>query len=145
MSRLLAILIDSFLLLAPISLFLSLFFGFNELKDNQNYEMGIAQIVIYGIVTILFWHKNGQTPGKRAIGAKVVDNNTLNNLSYLQGIIRFISYFFSLVTIIGILLPLFRKDKKALHDFTSCSTVIFTEKYNNIMINTDKYIKKKNG
>ncbi|SFV55585.1 Putative integral membrane protein [hydrothermal vent metagenome] len=77
---------------------------------------------LYGIIYAIFLSKSGQTPGKKAYDIKVVDYKTQENLSFMIALCRFFAFLFSATIIIGLLVPFFRKDNKALHDLI-CGTI----------------------
>lgn len=122
--RLVAILLDTFMIITPITIFLGTVYGFEELNNPEvNPEIGAMQVLLYGLVAVISWVKTGQTPGQKAFGIIIVDATTQKTINYPQAILRFCMYPISLVTVIGILLPLFRKDKKALHDIVAHTQV----------------------
>ena len=57
----------------------------------------------------------GQTPGKKAYDLWVRRENN-QPITFLFALLRFFLFLISGVTIIGILMPLWRKDRSALHD-----------------------------
>jgi uncharacterized RDD family membrane protein YckC len=54
----------------------------------------------------------------------LIDDNTKKPLSYPLAIARYLMFIFSAVTIVGVLLPFFRKDKKTLQDLLMQTSVI---------------------
>jgi uncharacterized RDD family membrane protein YckC len=124
-ARAFAIVMDSFLLLAPITIITGFIFGYDALKDPElNQNAGNFQMFAYMVVTVAFWRVSRQTPGKKAFGIEIVDAKTLSDASLLQLVIRFTAYFLSMITLIGFFIPLFRKDRRALHDLISRTAVI---------------------
>ena len=79
-------------------------------------------VALYGIIYALLIAKMGQTPGKKAYEMKVVDAKSLQNISFFRALWRFVAFLFTATTLLGLLLPFYRKDKRALHDLLS-STV----------------------
>ena len=127
-ARVFAIVMDNFLLLTPITILTGLIFGYDVLKNPElNQNAGNFQMGIYLVTTVLFWKFAGQTPGKRAFNLEVVDNKTFTTPPTWKLIIRFLGYFLSMITVIGFFIPLFRKDKRALHDIISGTAVIEKE------------------
>jgi len=81
-------------------------------------------MILYGIITVLFWVKKAQTPGFRAYDLHLVDDHTKKPLGYVSAIARYMMFILSAVTIVGVLLPFFRKDKKTLQDLIMQTSVI---------------------
>ena len=52
----------------------------------------------------------------------VVDYKSQENLSFIMALCRFVAFLFSATIIVGLLVPFFRKDNKALHDLI-CGTI----------------------
>ncbi len=141
--RAIAFITDLFMIGIPISIIIMLLFGYDAvhsaggvdlLVDPENAKKNapspvssIAQIVLSFVAYILFWKKGGQTPGKKMFSIKVVDSTTLETASWLKLIIRFISYFISMLTIIGFFIGVLRKDNRTLHDLLSGTAVIVCE------------------
>ncbi len=83
-----------------------------------------VQILLFLVIYVWLWHRDGQTPGKKLSRIRVVDATTLQNAPYWKLTLRFIGYFLSLITVIGFFIGLLRKDKRALHDLISGTAVI---------------------
>jgi uncharacterized RDD family membrane protein YckC len=139
-SRALGFITDVFMIGLPISLIIIALFGYDQthtaggmdvllqnkeaLKHPPNPLVSITQGLLFMLVTVVLWHKSGQTPGKKFARIRVVDAITLKRASYGKLIIRFIGYFLSLITLGGFFVGLMRKDNKALHDLISGTCVI---------------------
>lgn len=122
--RVIATIIDTFMILFPITIVLIPIFGYSELKHNTPFAAGIIQMALYGLIVVIMWVKKGYTPGKKVMRLIVLDNTTKKTIYTPQAIFRFIFYFISLISVVGMLLPLFRKDKKTLHDLLSNTIVV---------------------
>lgn len=83
-----------------------------------------AGVMLYALIYAIFLAKSGQTPGKKAYGMKVVDSKSHEKLSFIRAFWRFIAFLFTATTLLGLLLPFYRKDKRALHDLISGSVEI---------------------
>ena len=81
-------------------------------------------VFLYGVIYAIFLSITGQTPGKRAYKIKVVDLKTQKKLSFFRAFWRFVAFLFTATTFLGLLLPFYRKDKRALHDLLSSSVEI---------------------
>lgn len=122
--RLKATVIDMFLIYTPTLYIITYFIldGKNDFQSNT-----IAQFVavaVYALVAATFISAKGQTPGKRAYEIKVVDCQSGKNVSWFRALIRFVLFLFSCTILIGVLMPFWRADKKALHDLLSLTCVI---------------------
>ena len=128
--RALAVIMDIFMITLPINVVVGLIFGFDALKSG-NETAGTVQFSLLIIVTLAFWHfDKGRTPGKRAFSIRVVDAKTLGEAPLWKLVIRYFSYFLSMISIIGFFLPFFRKDRRALHDLIAGTSVIFKNEIN---------------
>jgi uncharacterized RDD family membrane protein YckC len=124
--RFFATIMDMFLIIMPINILIGFIYGYETMKNpSLNPTAGIIQMVLTLAVTIMFWKISGQTPGKKALNLYVVDKNSLENISIFRAIIRYLSYFISMISIIGFFLPLFRNKRESLHDLISGTLVIY--------------------
>jgi uncharacterized RDD family membrane protein YckC len=77
------------------------------------------------IVGVWCWIKWGATPGKAAIGAKVVDARTGQRISVGQAVIRYLGYYPAmLVAFLGILWVGFDPRKQGWHDKLAGTVVV---------------------
>ncbi len=139
-SRALGLITDIFMIGLPISLLIIFLFGYDQthtaggmdvllhnkeaLKNPPNPIGSLIQLLLFMSITVVLWHKSGQTPGKKMAHTRVVDATTLENAPYWKLIFRFIGYFISLITIVGFFIGLLRRDKRTLHDLLSGTAVI---------------------
>ncbi|MCO5141544.1 MAG: RDD family protein [Oligoflexia bacterium] len=101
--------------------------SWDHLKVNQGYRIfqSFAHLVVYiSYFTISFW-SYGKTIGKSFFKLSVVSEKD-DELTFGQSLGRSFAYLLSgqLTLGIGFLLPLFREDKKALHDLLAKTKVI---------------------
>jgi len=132
---------DIFMIGIPITLLIMILFGHDQMmnsaggmdvildpseakKHAPNPYASVTQTLLYAVTFILFWHKSGQTPGKKMMRIKVVDAATFRTASWGKLALRFVGYFLSAVTLIGFFTGLFRHDGRALHDLLSGTAVI---------------------
>ncbi|MFA6188699.1 MAG: RDD family protein [Sulfuricurvum sp.] len=131
---------DIFMIGLPISLILMALFGYDQmhtagaidvitnnkkaLQNPPNPLSSALQIVLFMAITVELWHRYTQTPGKKLAHICVVDAKTLKKASYWKLSLRFIGYFFSLISLVGFFIGFFRKDKRCLHDLLSGTAVI---------------------
>lgn len=139
-SRALGFCTDIFMIGLPIALLMIILFGYDQmhtaggmdvivhnekaLAHPPNPFVSLTQLSLFMIVTVVLWHRGGQTPGKKLARIRVVDAVTLKSASYGKLIVRFIGYFISLITLGGFFVGLIRKDNRALHDLISGTCVI---------------------
>jgi len=103
------------MLYMPI-LYIMTYFIMDGKDDFQGSTLApLISWILYGAIYSLFLYKTGQTPGKKAYDIKVVDKNG-EKISFIKAYLRYILFLFSAAIVVGVLIPLFRKDKKALHD-----------------------------
>ena len=121
-----AFITDMFMIYAPI-LYIIAYVIMGGKDEFQSSQMApLLGVTLYGIIYAFLLAKFGQTPGKKAYSLKVVDDKTHQNISYLRAFGRFTAFLFSATILLGLLVPFYRKDKKALHDII-CSTVEIVE------------------
>ncbi len=117
-----ALITDIFMIYAPI-LYLITYVVMGGKDAFQSSQMApLLGVTLYGIIYAFLLAKFGQTPGKKAYEIKVVDDTTYENIGFFRALLRFIAFLFSATILFGLLIPFYRKDKKALHDII-CSTV----------------------
>ncbi len=116
---------DSFLLAVPIIyIVIYLIMGGRE-GFGSNMLMGWVYILVpLCIVVVIFYAKTGQTPGYKAQNLKLIDNKTNEIPNFVLIFLRFWFFIIATISIVGLVVAFFRKDKKALHDILSSTTVI---------------------
>lgn len=81
--------------------------------------------VLPAIAVVWFWMARQATPGKMAVGARIVDANTGNNPSTTQLIVRYLGYFVSLIPLgLGIFWVGFDARKQGWHDKLARTVVV---------------------
>jgi uncharacterized RDD family membrane protein YckC len=122
--RVKAFITDMFMIYVPILYVIA----YVALSGKDEFQAStVAQfsgVALYAIIYALFLSKTGQTPGKKAYSMKVVDSKSGEKLSFLRAIWRFVAFLISATTLLGLFLPLYRKDKKSFHDIMSASKVV---------------------
>ena len=84
----------------------------------------ILRYVILAVYLIGFWGAAGQTPGKAALGIKIVRLDG-KNISFSDAILRFIGYIASsIILLIGFLMIGWHEKKRGLHDLIAATVVI---------------------
>ena len=126
--RLKAFLTDTFLITTPI-LYIVIYLIMGSGEDfAQNRSLGWGIIfAVHASIILIFWLKNGQTPGLRAYEIKLVDSITKQRVSVIQVLIRYVTTLFAVVSIFLLFLPFFNKDKKNIQYIFS-NTIIINDK-----------------
>ena len=119
-----ALITDMFMIYAPI-LYIITYVLLNGKEEFQASALAqFSGVALYGIIYAIFIARSGQTPGKKAYEIKVVDAKTLQKISFFRAFWRFVAFLFTATTLIGLLLPFYREDKRALHDLLSSTVEI---------------------
>jgi len=122
--RVKAFVTDMFMIMMPI-LYITTYFVMDGKDDFQsNSSAHLVTTALFGIISIIFWVRSGQTPGLKAYELKLIDDTTKEPVSIGIGISRYILFLVSATTILGAILPFFREDKKTLHDLVLKTSVI---------------------
>jgi uncharacterized RDD family membrane protein YckC len=126
--RLWANLIDSILILMIIFPVLIGIYGMDYLTSSQM-SHGVLDFMLSwvfpAVATILFWKFKGATPGKMAIGARIVDARTGQPASTAQLIGRYIGYYPSMLALcMGYVWIGIDKRKQGWHDMLASTVVI---------------------
>ena len=124
LSRIKAFITDLFMIYTPILYAITYVVLGNKEAFQHSFWGPFSAVVLYGIIYALFIAKTGQTPGKKAYKIKVVDAKTHKNISFFQALVRFVAFLFSATILIGLLFPLYNKQKKGLHDMIANSIEI---------------------
>ncbi|MEF3190950.1 MAG: RDD family protein [Campylobacterales bacterium] len=121
--RLKALIVDLFMLYVPL-LYLEGYLLFDSLAQFRESVAGpMVATVLYLLIASLFVAKTGQTPGKRAYDLRV-ERLSGGLLSWPQALWRQFAFLLSAMTVVGLFLPFFRADRRALHDILSASRVV---------------------
>lgn len=123
-----AAIIDSILMAIVLVPVFRLFYGGVDYSDLAMLDSP-ANIMINGvlpaIVVVLFWVWRQATPGKMAIGAKIVDAKTGGTPSTGQFIGRYLSYYLSsIVLLLGFIWVGFDAKKQGWHDKLAGTVVV---------------------
>ena len=124
-SRLKAFLTDTFLITTPIFYIVIYLIMGSGAQFAENRALGWGIIIgVHAIIILIFWLKNGQTPGLKAYDLKLVDNLTKQRVSVIQVLIRYTTTLFAVVSVFLLFTPFFNKDKKTFQDILSNTTII---------------------
>ncbi len=122
-----ASIIDSILMIV-ILIPLGRLFGIGTTLESMRFDSP-ANIMVNGVLpaiaVILFWAYRQATPGKMAIGAKIVDAKTLGKPSNGQLIGRYLAYYLStIVLLLGFIWVAFDSRKQGWHDKLAGTLVV---------------------
>jgi uncharacterized RDD family membrane protein YckC len=127
-SRLKAFLTDTFLITTPILYIVIYLVMGSGAEFAQNRVLGWSIIfIVHALLILIFWLKNGQTPGLKAYDLKLVDNTTKQRVSVIQVLVRYLTTLFAVVSFFLLFMPFFNKDKRTFQDILS-NTIIINDK-----------------
>lgn len=125
--RVKAFITDMFMIYAPI-LYIIAYVAMSGKDDFQSSQLApFIGVTLYGLIYAILLSKFGQTPGKKAYEIKVVDDKSGEYIGFFRALFRFFAFLFTATTLLGLFLPFYRRDKKALHDLI-CGTLVVTKK-----------------
>ncbi|MDK9692689.1 MAG: RDD family protein [Sulfurimonas sp.] len=126
--RVKAFITDMFMIYAPILYVITYVFMSGKDDFQASQFAPFAGVALYGIIYAVLLSKFGQTPGKKAYEIKVVNARSGENLTFFRAIFRFAMFLFTATTLLGLFIPFYRRDKKALHDLVCGSLVVAVKK-----------------
>jgi uncharacterized RDD family membrane protein YckC len=126
--RVVAALIDTVLLTIIIVPFLLAIYG-PEYWSSDRLVQGPLDFLISwvapAVAVVLFWLARQATPGKMAVGARIVDARTGDRPSTRQLVIRYLGYYVAMIPLfIGILWVAFDPRKQGWHDKLAGTVVV---------------------
>jgi len=119
--RLGAALIDALLIMAITYPVLYAIYGDHYFSEDKALISGPAEVLISwvlpAVASILFWRSKQATPGKMALGLKIVNARTGKTLSLGQSVARYLGYFVSTLPLgLGFFWIAFDARKQGWHD-----------------------------
>lgn len=122
-----AFITDTFMITMPLMyIVFYLVMGSRE-EFATNKIVGWLYIFIpHFIIIITFWFYKQQTPGLKAYELSIIDTYTKDKPTLVALINRYIQTFLSILFILPLCIPFFRKDKKTLQDIVSGTYLINT-------------------
>lgn len=128
--RIKAFITDMFMVNMPLLYLTTYIFLDGKESFIQNQNAILVCSLIYGVVLSLFFAFSSQTPGYRYAGLRLKRFSNKGEdkikISFLRAFIRYILWIVSISLLFGILIGLFRKDGRCLHDIL-CDTKIVEE------------------
>jgi len=134
--RFIAFLIDSTaasFLIAPMAVIVlgsDVEFDYGDIDHLQSQLMAIlthmsVEMILMGIIFVLFWVYFAATPGKMIFKAYIVDASSARRAGNLQLVIRYLGYFISLFALgLGFLWIAFDRRKQGWHDKIAGTMVV---------------------
>ncbi|MDQ7042379.1 MAG: RDD family protein [Sulfurimonas sp.] len=122
--RIKAFITDMFMIYIPILYFITYVVMDGRDEFVSSTLAPLLGVVLYGLIYTILLYKFGQTPGKKAYQIKVLDAITGKNITLFQALFRFISFLFSATFLLGLLVGLYRKDRRSLHDLMAGTVVV---------------------
>ena len=124
--------IDSFLMCLTIYPVLTTVYGF-DFWQSRNFVQGPIDFLLSWLAPaaaiVLFWLYRQATPGKIAIGARIVDANTGGKPSTRQLLMRYVGYYVSCIPLfLGMLWVAFDPRKQGWHDKMAGTVVVRNKK-----------------
>ena len=124
--RALAFLLDAVIVTVVVVPVMVLGFGVQEMPTENSWE--VLVLVAVAAAAIGFWRAFGATPGKIALGLKIVDARTGQAPGFGQLILRFLCYFVSALPLyLGFVWAAFDRRKQGWHDKIARTIVIHSE------------------
>jgi uncharacterized RDD family membrane protein YckC len=127
-----AAVIDSLLLMAILLPVLHLIYG-AAYWESESFTQGpldfLLTWVLPAVAAVMFWVYRQATPGKMAIGAKIVDATTFQPASTNQLVGRYAGYYLAMIPLFaGIVWVAFDARKQGWHDKVAGTVVVRTKR-----------------
>jgi uncharacterized RDD family membrane protein YckC len=124
--RALAFLLDALIVTVVVVPIMVLGFGVQEMPTESSWELLVLLAVAAAVIG--FWRAFGATPGKIALGLKIVDARTGHAPGIGRLILRFLGYFVSAFPLyLGFLWAAIDRRKQGWHDKIARTIVIYSE------------------
>ncbi len=121
-----ALVIDGLIIAVIVVPVMVLGFGIREVAPGDAWEAGV--FIAVAVAVVGFWRYCGATPGKSALGMKIVDAKTGEPPGTLRLVVRFLAYFLSAFPLyLGFLWAAFDRRKQGWHDKIARTIVINSE------------------
>ena len=126
LDKLKAFLTDTFMLAMPV-MYIVIYLVMGSLKDAGADKVTTWGYIVLalGIIVVSFYVISGQTPGLKAYSLKIVDINTKQKPSFVLAVLRYFFFTMVIFSVVGLVVPFFRKDKRGVHDLLSGTAVVY--------------------
>lgn len=130
--RFIATWIDAILFTLIITPILWYFYGaqyFLNAQQQNDFLSFTLNFILPAVATVIFWYYKAATPGKLMLHLEIVDADSLAKPTLRQSIIRYVSYFISMLPLgLGFLWIAIDPQKQAWHDKIAHTFVIKKDK-----------------
>lgn len=98
----------------------------NPAELASSYSVVSAISLLIGVAYfVYFWGSSGATPGKMALGLKIIGTDGSMPIGYPKAFVRYIGYIISsMICLLGHLLIIVDEDNQALHDKIASTYVV---------------------
>ena len=142
-SRFLALCVDVFMIGIPISILIYFSFGYESMQsqpgfvdaiegvkpgEEPNMLIPLLTMSLWSVITLVFWYKTGQTPGKKMANIIIVDAATHQKASLIQLIVRLLFFIIPIFAFFSFFIMLFHPKRQTLHDLFSKTLVVYKSK-----------------
>lgn len=139
-SRLLALCVDVFMIGIPISILIYFSFGYETMQNQPgfidaikgvkpdkepNMLIPLLTMSLWSVITLIFWYKTGQTPGKKMANIIIVDATTHKRAGLIQLIVRLLFFIMPIFAFFSFFIMLFHPKRQTLHDIFSKTLVVY--------------------
>ncbi len=139
-SRFLALSVDVFMIGIPISILIYFSFGYETMQNQPgfidaiegvkpdkepNILIPLLTMSLWSLITLIFWYKTGQTPGKKMANIIIVDATTHKKASLIQLVVRLLFFIMPIFAFFSFFIMLFHPKRKTLHDIFSKTVVVY--------------------
>lgn len=122
--RIIAFITDMFMINMPILYIAYFVLGSKEAFLGSQMVIFVC-VGLFGIILSLFIARNGQTPGYRYVGLKIIaDDEAEGKVSFVVAFLRYVLWIISMATLIGVCIAYFRQDRKTFYDLVCHTSVI---------------------
>ena len=128
-ARAAALVIDALIVVVILVPLMIVVFGMREVSlDPQAHSWDLLTFGAIGAALIVFWRYCGATPGKLALGMRIVDARTGQPPTTARLLVRFLAYFLSALPLyLGFLWVAIDRRKQGWHDKIAGTIVINSE------------------
>jgi uncharacterized RDD family membrane protein YckC len=123
-ARIKSFIIDLFMIYTPIIYIITYLIVGSQENFQNNPVAQFSAVMLFVVINSILISINAQTIGLKAYDLYVLNNDD-SKISFIKAVGRFYIFLILSASFIGLLIPLFRKDKKMLHDIISKTKVIY--------------------
>ena len=123
--RLKAFLTDTFMIVMPI-LYIVIYLVMGD-REGFREHMGQGWLIILAahfVAVMAFWILKAQTPGMKAYDLRLVDSQSGKQPGIVKLILRYVMLQVSILSFLGMFVPLLLKSRDGLHDLVSGTCIV---------------------